>query len=239
MKINGVDIASLGARQWNVTPVYSEISNSSEWPEGSLTPLLLAGKTAFKKMKVTVLLKGSNRQEIWTNGGKLVSMLKGPAILELDGFTNYFKGVVTNVGQTEDCIRRFHKATLEFNCYEFGKEVSQSFTNTKEITLLNAGTVETPVIIEIVPTIGKTALIIKGLVRTPYTGELKNIVINRLSSGKRIILDGENGLVTEDGTNKFKDTELFAFPSLLAGQNKIILDQDNINVTIKYKPRYI
>lgn len=38
MKINGWDISGAQARQWNVTPAFSNIENESEWQRGSPLP---------------------------------------------------------------------------------------------------------------------------------------------------------------------------------------------------------
>ena len=43
MNINGWDISGAQAKQWNVTPGFSDIENESEWQRGSPLPFLING----------------------------------------------------------------------------------------------------------------------------------------------------------------------------------------------------
>lgn len=72
------------------------------------------------------------------------------------------------------------------------------------------------------------------------TGLTKDAIkIKNLVENKKIIIDGEKNIVTEDGLNKFKDTDMWEFPYLEQGENTIRIDKNNINVTIKYRTRFI
>ena len=104
-----------------------------------------------------------------------------------------------------------------------------------------AGNLETPCIIELVPSGAITKYTIKGAARDPVTGEAEDIVIKNLSAGKKVIIDGEACTVTEDGANKYEDTEMWEFPTLLPGENALTFTSSSVpcDVTIKYKPRYI
>lgn len=237
--IDGVDISVYGAKQHNVEMAYGEIDNKSEWPEGSNIPIMLCGTSGFKKIKVGVVIKGNSRDEIWKNGNRLITSLMKPSIVKLDGFINNFCVYLKNISQAEQAIQRWHKATLELIGYEFGNQVSVSASETTCIEVENEGTLTTPAILELTPTIGKVSVTISGVVRDSITGEDKPIIIQDLTMNKTVIIDGEKGLITEDGVNKFADVDLFDFPSLLPGINKIVTDQKDVNVVVKYKPRYL
>lgn len=103
----------------------------------------------------------------------------------------------------------------------------------------NKGTLTSPAIVEITPTIGLASVIINGLVRDTVTGDGRPIIIQNLTKNKMISIDGETGLITENGVNKIADVELYDLPSLLPGKNKIVTDEKNIVITIKFKPRYL
>ena len=66
-------------------------------------------------------------------------------------------------------------------------------------------------------------------------------MIKNLSAGKTVIIGGEACTVTEDGANKYADTEMWEFPTLLPGENALTFTSSSVpcDVTIKYKPRYI
>lgn len=238
MRIDGKDISVYGAKQHTVEMNYGEISNKSEWVEGCNAPIMVSGKTGFKKIKVTVVLKGASRNEIWENGSKLVAKLINPVIVELDGFKNKYFVYLKNVSQAEQSIQRWHKATLELIGYEFGNQITIMASDTT-FQIMNEGTLEAPAILELTPAIGKVSMVISGIVRDTVTREDKPVIIRNLTKDKTIIIDGEKGLVTEEGENKFLDVELFDFPSLLPGINEIVTDQKDVAVVVKYKPRYL
>ncbi len=236
MKIDGIDVSMYGIRQWNVTPDYSEISNESEWITGAPGPLMLAGKAGFKKLKVSVVICGRSRREIWEQGSSFIAQLLTPRELQLDGFAHSFFVYLKNASQAETSLNRYHKATLELIGYEHGEEITAS-TTSRTLIVNNTGNVRTPAVVEIVPVINLASVALTGLVRDERTGADKRIIISDLINGKRIVIDGEAGLVTEDGRNKFKDVEMWDFPALVPGTNTITADKD-IRLNLRYKPRY-
>lgn len=244
MTVNGQDTEeTFGVQQWNVVPGFLEIKNQSEWIDGTLTPMMLKSTTGFKKMKVTVMIRGSTRQDIWRKSSKFIAELLEPCDIRLDGFDHHYILCLTNPTQAEKSLNRWHTATLEFLGYEQGEEVSTT-TTAKDFTVTNEGDQETPAVIELTPLIGLTSITLNGFTRNLNTGEEKPIVIKNLTKDKVIRLDGESGLITEAGNNKFSDTELWDFPSLLPGANHITIEclesqQELVNITVKYKPRYI
>ena len=87
MKINGWDISGAQARQWNVTPGFSNIENESEWQRGSPLPFFTTGSIGFKTLQITFLVYGSGRNKILQNCSTLLSkMMSESVILELDKF---------------------------------------------------------------------------------------------------------------------------------------------------------
>ena len=239
MKINGTDISIYGASQWNVTPELSSLTNASQWIAGALSPLLLPARAGMKKMKVSVMIKGNSRGEIWENARKLVARLLAPSEIELDGFPNKFRMVLTNAGSAELSLQNFHKATLELAGYEHGEEETVHKTSYTTIYVYNPGNVETPTVVEVTPLIGKTSLEIRGIVRDRYQGEDKPVTIKKLAQSLPIILDGEKGLITAAGTNRISDVDTWGLPSLKPGENLIQLDQPDMDIKIRYKPRYL
>ncbi len=244
LTVNGKDTKEIfGVLQWNVEPGFLEVKNQSEWIDGTLTPMMLRSTTGFKKMKVTVMIRGSTRQEIWRKSGNFISELLEPCDIKLDGFDHHYILYLTNPEQTETSLNRWHKATLELYGYEQGEEVT-TVTTAKDFIITNEGNQETPVIIELTPLIGLTSVTLNGLVRDQNTGEEKPTVIKNLTKDKVVRIDGEKGLITEAGSNKFKDMELWDFPSLLPGENHITVEclesqQELVSIAVKYKPRFI
>jgi phage-related protein len=67
----------------------------------------------------------------------------------------------------------------------------------------------------------------------------KPITVRNLHANTPIIIDGEKGLFTESGANKFNDIDTWGFPVLQPGQNTISIDNSNIAAQISYKPKFM
>lgn len=82
-------------------------------------------------------------------------------------------------------------------------------------------------------------LIINGLCRDPRTGEDLPIEIKNITPGRTIVIDGETGLITEEGTIKIDDVEIWALPTIQPGENHITTNNNWLSVTVRYEPRYM
>lgn len=244
MKINGWDISNANAKQWNVTLGHHSVSNNSEWVRGSPVPAIFGNELGFKSLKIVFLVFGENREDILNNRSILLSHLIEPAELSLDGFLHKFYGVLTKITPEETVMRRWHKLTLEFNCYEYatqadGTPFSVSASGAQTITVSNQGNILTPAILEITPQIGTSAIRLSGICREPETGNDLPVTVRELTTGNTVILDGESGLITQNGEIKSADVDIWALPTLLPGSNTITVDSDRMDLTIKFRPRFM
>lgn len=250
MNINGWDISEAKAKQWNVTPGFSDIKNESEWQRASPLPFLMKSSIGFKPLQVTFLVYGGNRNEVLQNCSMLLARLSEPVRLELDGFSHKYHGVMTKsdfvenpLGKQRVTANKVGKLTAGFSCYEYseqpdGSPFSKSSSGSAQLIVTNPGNLDTPAVVEITPKIGIAELVINGLTRNPDTGENLKISIKSLTTGNKIILDGETGLFTEKGVLK-KDIEIWTLPSLLPGTNTITLSNAQMDISVKYRPRFI
>ncbi len=111
-------------------------------------------------------------------------------------------------------------------------QITETMNRITTKTINVPGNEETPVIVEITPSVGIIDIVLTGLSEEPIT-------IRILTGGKKVIIDGEEGLVTVDGVNKFGDTDMWEFPRLKPGANTITVSRNNVDINIKYKPRFI
>lgn len=74
-----------------------------------------------------------------------------------------------------------------------------------------------------------------------YNGEITvgGYTIHNIHTGKQIILDGDNMLITEDGKNKYSDAMFTKFPSLEPGDHIITVSNTNADVVMYYSPVYL
>lgn len=252
MKINGWDISGAQARQWNVTPGFSDIENESEWQRGSPLPFFVNGSIGWKTIQITFLVYGSDRNEILQNCSSLLShMMSESVILELDKFGHKFCGFLSKHDFTENPLgrlkvtsNRLSKLTVDFSCYEYaeqpdGSPFAESASGMLETVVTNPGNIWTPCVVEITPKVGAEAFSITGINQNPDTGESLPVVIRNTTKDKVVILDGETGKITEDGVNKSADVDIWSLPVLMPGTNRITLNNTWMDVTVKYRPRFM
>lgn len=251
MLIDTWDISNARAKQWTVTPGHHSVNNESEWVRGSPAPVLLGSGIGFKKMKVALLVYGNGRQAILDNCGTILSRLMAPARLTLDGFAHKYHGVLEKHSLTENPLNildlrknRCAKLALEFNCCEYaaqqdGSPYAESASGVTRTVITNPGNILTPAVVEITPRIGLAELELTGICRDPGTLEDLPVKVKNLAAGKKIVLDGETGLMTENGALKAFDIEIWEIPTLRPGQNPVTLSSDRLDITVKYYPRYM
>lgn len=241
MKIDGWDIADADARQWNVTPGFHSVKNTSDWARGSPVPVMIKNEIGFKRIKIVLLVKKSGgRQAIIERCSEILSHLLEPVELELDWFDHKFFGVLAkDPVHNEKAMRFWHTLTLEFDCYEYAEEIPVTTSGAKTMLISNPGNILTPAIIEVTPQIGVASIVLTGICRDPNTGEDMPVTIRELVTGKTVILDGETGLITEDGKLKAKDVDIWALPALLPGDNRITLNSEWMDITVRFRPRFM
>lgn len=251
MNINGWDISGAQAKQWNVTPGFSDIENESEWQRGSPLPFFINGSIGWKTIRITFLVYGSDRNEILQNCSTLLShMMSESVTLELDKFDHKFCGFMSKHDFTENPLarlkvtsNRLSKLTVDFSCYEFaeqpnGSPFSEFASGMLETVVTNPGNIRTPCMVEITPKVGMEQLTITGINRNLDTGENLRVVIRSLTANSTVILDGESGKITENGANKAADVDIWSLPILLPGETRITLDSTWTDMTVKYRPEF-
>ncbi len=241
MQINGIDISRWHARQWAVTIGNHAITNNSEWNRGSPDPFLISGTIGFKTIKVTLLIKDSSRDVMTLDRSNIVAALLEPADITLDGFTRKFRVVLSKDASFEETVNyrqdRWHKLTLELQGYEYGPELSATGANALSIN--NPGNIITPATLEITPVIGSASITVSGFCRDPDSKNDYPVTIRNLVAGKKVVIDGESGLVTQDGVLKAGDVDFWEFPVLFPGVNTVTCNNSNMTMTVKFKPRFM
>ncbi|MGU9331997.1 phage distal tail protein [Clostridium perfringens] len=168
--------------------------------DNSADPIKLAPeKNKYSSINIKLYIEGKNENEILTKISEILNICKSGIIKfnDIDYFYNFFIE-----SHEEELIADFaYTLTLNLKAtYKFLKENTVSFTDyIKNINV--QGNIKTPCIIDILPSIDLVDLTINGLSDDP-------IVIKNLKQGKKVILNGEEGTITQEGKNKFSDTDL-------------------------------
>ena len=230
MFINGIDIKELGASVSSKLIQPSEIV--IEKNKIKLYSAKVSNKTYYKKMDLKLLFQGDNRDVIYKNISNFTSEISDECKIKFKNLSNEFQCYINNSSIEETGLNEWVYLNLSFDCLEIGSEVITTINRITSKTINVAGNQVTPAIVEITPSIALVDLTITGL-------DEDFIKIKNITASKKIIINGEDGTVIVDGANKYGDTEMWGFPSLKPGVNTITVDKSSVDITIKYKPRYI
>lgn len=244
MKVNGIDLKERYGSKIRIgqqTIRERTIVNFTNWIDEADRPTQ-ENDTKFKffDVEAELIVIGTSKTDAELTVSNIIADCRYGSI-ELDNVELNLTGELKEA-EKEFKKRWVYALSLVFQAWEkSGSEVAVTVedASSKEINVI--GNLETPCIIELVPSGAITKYTIKGAARDPVTGEEEDIIVKNLSAGKTVIIDGESCTVTENGENKYKDTEMWEFPTLLPGANALTFTSSSVpcNVTIKYKPRYI
>lgn len=229
MHINNKHLSEYGAKLLDRHIYLSEMKIDSFWPEGSINPYVGKNvKYKYKTLVVDIEFKGTPN-EIELNKSRLLKEMSISTI-KFIGIDNYYSGHIISTS-IRNKVTGFEVVTATMLVVEHEEEKTQTFNRSETTTIyLNSNEV-TPAILEIKPSI--------DLVTATITGLGEDITLKNLTAGQMVTIDGEKGLVTENGQNKWPDYDSWGFPKLEPGENKITVDRVTLDITIKYKPRWI
>ena len=241
MQIDGKSIKGFNAAflKMDITDVSLEAAD--EWITGSLTPVWDKTKHTFKSLLVELFFKTETKDLMEQNISNLLAELLMPVTLSFDNREHQYKVKMTENERTETVSKKAIRLTITFIGYEFDTEQTILINRTLTKRVTAGGNVLTPCILEITPSADIADLTITGVGWDERSSSDEPIkFIKPLKGGQKVIVDGEKGLVTlADGTNKYGDTDMWIFPRLKPGENNISVSRDNVDITLRYCPRFI
>lgn len=233
MLINNIDISKYNARVLDVNIQNSSISNLSDLDiKNKLLPLFLQSKVALNNITVTLLINSLDKRQYYLDKSNLLSNMLNSFDIYFKDRNLKFKCVLVNQADQASLRQIRGRFQLTFIGYNLENEVIETINRVTSKTVDAFGNYKVPIIMEITPVIDIIDLKITGLSEDP-------LIVKNLKGTKTIIIDGINGTVTQDGINKFNDTDMWEFPFLIPGKNNISVSKDTCNITIKYNPRFL
>lgn len=229
MIINDVDIREYSAILLKKDIQLTEIDNYVEWLDGSLLPLKLKERKTFRSVKLEIVVKTENLEENLKQCSNLLNQLKDCHV-KFKGIEGIHRLYMTSHERVNFVRTKTSRFFVEFIGYYY-KEEPEFISEDRRGSLFVPGNTKTPAIVEVTPLINLIDLKITGL------GE--DITVRNLKANIPVIINGEKGLITERGKNKFNETDMWEFPYLSPGKNTISIDKDNVDIKIKYKSRWI
>mgnify|MGYP000872151960 CR=1 FL=1 len=231
MLINNYDIKSkYGAilSEKKISPCKTNIG--IEWLKNSLSPFIIDKQTKFCSIKCKFTFTADTEQEF----EKRFSEFNKNIIecnIRFDNINMNYHCYIDNVDDPERITPYYWETSAEWIGYKYGDEVTEILNHVESKTIIVDGNLPTPAIVTITVPIDTIDMRLIG-----FGGD---IVVRNLKANTPIIINGEEGTITENWRNKFADTDMWEFPKLAPGKNTITTSKANSNINIKYKPRWI
>lgn len=220
-EINGQMLEVFEAKLLSYTVGACKYTNGYVSPLTSSFPVILDGKVGLRPIEITIDFFGVTINEITRNISKATAMLRKKAELFLpDGFyyTCAFKSQSTPI----------EKAPWIFQTKYIFEGVRHEALKTHSFTcngkMFVEGNHKTYGRIRILPYEDNISVTVNGITVQNITGE--------------VIIDGITKTVTQNGINKFADTNMTRFPCFECGYNDVSVD-GNATVEISYYPIFL
>lgn len=177
---------------------------------------------------IEMLVKGKSKEECELTMSSIMSDFdSGELQLDNMNFTYDFDFK----SEDRELVKRWlYSYKINLNAYsKKGILRTVEFTG-KEKTILMEGTSKSPAIVTITPDIALVNLTVTGI-----TDEA--ITIKDIARNAKVVIDGQNCTITENGQNILDKTDLWEFPRLMPGENIITLD-NSCSVKVDYRAFY-
>ncbi|MDM0731993.1 phage tail family protein [Clostridium perfringens] len=233
MLINNIDINNFNSRILEVDIQNSKILNKENINTiNRLYPTFLKNSIGLNAITVTLLVNSLDKKRYYIDKSNLLKQMLEPFYLYFKDRDLKFYCILQNQENKASLKQIRGRLQLQILGYNVENIEILNLNRVNQKTFNISGNYTVPAIVEITPSIDLIDITINGLANDPIT-------IKNLKQGKKIIIDGKEGTVTEEGINKFKDTDLWEFPFLNPGVNNITLSKNSCYVVIKYEPRYL
>jgi phage-related protein len=230
--VNNIDIKNFKAKLMSRNISSAEVDIFNYWGTNSINPLFFKrGKRKFKVLEMTLDLLCNNDDELETMKSNLINKLESGTI-KFEDIDYYYRGFINGEPSFKYIMKGNEIADIKMLVIAEKAQVTETMNRVLSKTINVIGNTETPAIVEVTPSIDLIDLTINGL-------DEEAIILKNLKANKKLIVNGEEGTVTVDGINKYGDTDMWGFPRLKPGANTITVSKNNVDITIKYKPRFI
>lgn len=227
MKINNIEISTLGLTLLDYNIGSIEIENRDEWTDGRLTPFLDSQFLKFRTVTLELLLERATDDEAEKYISKITELCR-TAVLEFDNISIKRKGVLEDISN-DRIVPGKHDIFISLKCeYGLTAPKTQTITGVSGNITLDS-TAPTPVKLEVTPTTAGD-IIVKGFD--------DDILLKSVPANKTVKIDGETGIVTIDGVNAYDKYKSWTFPKIKPGPNPITISKTGVNIKVDYIPRW-
>lgn len=240
MLVNSIDISTYKAKLLSKDIQTSEVTIYDDWLRKSLSPIYFGKKETYKQIKLQFLVEDADEYNCLVDIGNLILQLEKSTI-KFDNLAFYYDSTI---------VSKSHVSVIQNGSYI--AENPQNLLYTQDVEL-RAPFAYLPSVIVLVSSQSQT-ITIQGNLKTTaivtlipsanigsatITGFGKDITVRNLKTNIPVIVDGEQGLITENGVNKFSDSDIWDFPVLNPGANVITINVPGVTLNVQYKPKFM
>lgn len=241
MKIDGTDIRDLISEKiefLDYTPAGPSLSRAVTVSDGDHKIVNRRETVGIMNLQVRLAMYDT-KENCLIMASHLTSYL-GEAYVDFDGELIY-RVTTSSQGTLELKTTTLFVYSFELQVLEkMGQPVEINTTSAAPIALPNIGSLKTPIIIEVTPTASIPSFSVFGFGAHTAASPL---VYSSPTVNKKTILDGVDCRIMQEGvsdyTDTFASTNLISFPYVIKGGSTLTFSPTNLNITIKYNPRYI
>ena len=231
-----IDFSEGYIKKYNVNVLNYEVGEAIEGgryvlPSSRLFPISLSKKVKPRSLTLELEFIEKNAREVDTLIAEFCNDIQDGVDIHLPDGYGYFC-VIDKVSSAKQISSWIRTISIEFVCIRHGTKAIVNATN--EMSFYVGGMIDTEAVVTIVPKTTPTEATV--IVVDSKGNEMTNVTVKNIES--TVIVDGISTKVTQDGANKFVDTDLFEFPKLKAGKNTISFTGD-VSVNIAYYPLYL
>ncbi len=225
-----MDISYYKARLLTKVIQPAEITIYEDWLRNARNPLYLGKDEKYKQINLQFLIQDKDNDSAYTNMSNLVKQLE-KSVIKFDDLSFYYDCYIVSKSN-ENITDGIFTLSVELKSgYAYKPEVTEYANRALTKTINIDGNLIAPCIVEIIPAANLIDLKVTGF-GADFT--LKNLAVNQ-----KIIVYGEEGIITQNGINKFSEWDGWEFPYLKPGTNILSFSKNLCDISIKYKPRWI
>ena len=216
-----------------------KINVYTEWTEHRSEPFQpFLPELQFFDVSIEMIISEKTKTEAELLISNIIKEFANGRVIRLDDMDISISAEITGI--EKEFIKRWtYKVIVTMQGWDKSTDQVTVTMDSTVQTITVGGNQSTPCIIEITASVDMASVELTGMAYNQISGEKESITIKNLKAGKKVVINGEDCTVLQEGVNKFADTEIWEFPVLKPGRNIVSCSSDKCTVTLKYKPRYV
>lgn len=231
MKVNGIDTRKYNAKQLTAEVLPPSLAVDYEIVAGAILPTEFETDMKLGTLKLCMYFRGNDRKSLIRNMSEFLENFTKSSVLEVDGYKGMFKAYTASSDYSKMKVKTRYKLNMVLEGYFFDSELNLEYDGITQTTIERKGTRKSPAIIEVYAK--------KALKNYRITGFEEDIIVEQLAAGQTVIIDGEEGCVTNNGKDAFKSVDLWKFPAITEKKMVLAFSNTDAVVRIRYKPMWI